>query len=411
MLKPKLVSIGTADNPRFQVPGIPVYIRRVPMSQKWQIRIYLTDLKRDVQFSAKTADLDKAYDIAMNRYYDCCGKIQRGEPIFEVLFKEVTAKWLVEWLQKEQIKLQVSSHMAHAYKSSCKGLLNYFGEHGINKIDSNVCEEYIITLIESEMSKVNIERRRYTFNKIMEWAKEKKYFTGNIIPQIIVPKNYKDAENRTPFETGEMDHLIAKSIEWSHLATNDGDDVWVYRRALTFLIRFMWATGCRTNDIIYLKWKYIKYDDKRATWKGVVGNSLDSFIAISMRGKMREGKNKTKCRTSTAPMSLMPHLEAYKAFAHAFGNGQDDLVFPTAPRSSLKYDRMFKEFTEWCGMRNDANGKPRTLYSIRPTYITEQLRLNKDTYKVAKQVGNTVQTIEKSYSHLLGRDLADELYD
>ena len=39
---------------------------------------------------------------------------------------------------KEQIKLQVSSHMAHAYKSSCKGLLNYFGEHGINKIDSNV---------------------------------------------------------------------------------------------------------------------------------------------------------------------------------------------------------------------------------------------------------------------------------
>ena len=62
-------------------------------------------------------------------------------------------------------------------------------------------------------------------------------------------------------------------------------------------------------------------------------------------------------------------------------------------------------------MRNDANGKPRTLYSIRPTYITEQLRLNKDTYKVAKQVGNTVQTIEKSYSHLLGRDLADELYD
>ena len=87
-------------------------------------------------------------------------------------------------------------------------------------------------------------------------------------------------------------------------------------------------------------------------------------------------------------------------------------VFRLADGTVTKYlCQTFKKFLEDIGLLVDTKtGQERTLYCLRHTYATFQLvNNNVDMHTLAKQMGTSIQMLEKHYSHLTPRLRKDVL--
>jgi integrase len=72
--------------------------------------------------------------------------------------------------------------------------------------------------------------------------------------------------------------------------------------------------------------------------------------------------------------------------------GPTDLLFPKWPRD------LFNAILEEEKLRKDRDGKPRTAYSLRHTYICLRLLEGADIYQIAKNCRTSVEMIEKYYA-------------
>ncbi len=60
--------------------------------------------------------------------------------------------------------------------------------------------------------------------------------------------------------------------------------------------------------------------------------------------------------------------------------------------------KLFNNLLERTGLKLDRDGKPRTAYSLRHTYICMRLMENADIYQIAKNCRTSVEMIEKHYA-------------
>ena len=72
--------------------------------------------------------------------------------------------------------------------------------------------------------------------------------------------------------------------------------------------------------------------------------------------------------------------------------GSTDLIFPKWQREQ------FKTILEEENLRVDRDGRPRTAYSLRHTYICLRLLEGADIYQIAKNCRTSVEMIEKYYA-------------
>lgn len=70
----------------------------------------------------------------------------------------------------------------------------------------------------------------------------------------------------------------------------------------------------------------------------------------------------------------------------------NDLVFPG------NHIKLFNNLLERTGLKLDRDGKARTAYSLRHTYICMRLMEGADIYQVAKNCRTSVEMIEKHYA-------------
>jgi integrase len=69
--------------------------------------------------------------------------------------------------------------------------------------------------------------------------------------------------------------------------------------------------------------------------------------------------------------------------------GPTDLLFPKWPRD------LFNAILEEEKLRTDRDGRPRTAYSLRHTYICLRLLEGADIYQIARNCRTSVEMIEK----------------
>jgi integrase len=82
-------------------------------------------------------------------------------------------------------------------------------------------------------------------------------------------------------------------------------------------------------------------------------------------------------------------------------NGQESSCRPTQPTDRLfpKWQReLFKTILQEENLRFDRDGRPRTAYSLRHTYICLRLMEGADIYQIAKNCRTSVEMIEKYYA-------------
>ena len=159
--------------------------------------------------------------------------------------------------------------------------------------------------------------------------------------------------------------------------------VWTRTVAYNYML-IMTNTGMRTMEARNLRWRDI---NERTDSHG------RRFVVINVRAK-------GKFRELVAPQNVADYLARIREVSKA--TGHDDFVFTTfkGKHCVSLYLSVIRDFLVESKLLTSSSGSERSAYCFRHTYATFRLMEGIDVYFLAKQMGTSVQMIEKHYGHI-----------
>jgi hypothetical protein len=125
------------------------------------------------------------------------------------------------------------------------------------------------------------------------------------------------------------------------------------------------------------------------------------ILEIEVRGKVGFGP----CKSMPGAVRVYERLAARpKPVRKVDVDGADraELPAPSDPVFPGHHLKLFNGILERTGLKLDREGKPRTAYSLRHTYICMRLMQGADIYQIAKNCRTSVEMIQKFYaSHIM----------
>ena len=150
----------------------------------------------------------------------------------------------------------------------------------------------------------------------------------------------------------------------------------VYENLHDFVL-FMVNTGIRPDEAIGLQYRDIKVITDP--------DSGDEILEITVRGKRGTGYCKSM------PGAVRPFRRVQKRS----GATEKMPIFPKLP------NQLFDKLLHELDLKEDREGNPRTIYSLRHTYISLRLMERANIYELAKNCRTSVEMIQKYYaSHI-----------
>ncbi len=126
--------------------------------------------------------------------------------------------------------------------------------------------------------------------------------------------------------------------------------------------------------------------------------SRESILEIEVRGTWGIGWRKSM------PGAVKPYERLRDRIRPVCGKDKqssETIVKAPQPTDLLllgNYLKMFNDLLEAQNLKLDRNGKPRTAYSLRHTYICLRLMEGADVYAIAKNCRTSAEMIEKLYA-------------
>jgi integrase len=145
-------------------------------------------------------------------------------------------------------------------------------------------------------------------------------------------------------------------------------------------VQFLFSTGCRTGEVIGLKWKHVK-DDCTTAW---IGESLSRGV--------RKATKTNRSRTIELPSSVVALLKDLRPISF----DPEALVF-TSPTGKAIDDHNFRN-RAWKTVLTQVGVPYRKPYTTRSTLISHALDKGMNPVTVAQLTGHDVETLYANYS-------------
>jgi integrase len=188
-------------------------------------------------------------------------------------------------------------------------------------------------------------------------------------------------------------------------------------------------TGARPGkELLDLKWADVTYTDLFIKELGGFETNDDGSIELDQEGKPirktetneelyllvrgKTGERNVFARTATVnalkriamrnyPLTEFPALWL-KSFLDDKRKTTEKVFVLTDGKGPTSFQNLFEDYLTHCGILfSKSSGKKRVFYSLRHTYATQMLEVNKTPiHTLAIQMGTSVGMIEKHYSHL-----------
>lgn len=371
-----------------------VVLYRRANSNRWQARFKLPDNTWH-RISTKRSNLAEAKRVASEEYDRARFRKADGIPAISKRFRDV-AKLCVALMDKEIaagkgiVSFKDYKHFIENY------LIPFFGSKHIDNIsqqDIAAFEVWRKTKMNRTPSKSTMLNHNAALNRVFQTAIDEGWVTKSKVP-ILSAANGRKSKRRPDFTPQEWRKLVAHFPAWIEKAQT------VRNREMRELLRdhvlILANSGIRAGTEAHnLKWKQI-------TW--FVGADKQRYLSIAVSGKVgsRELIARHGCETFLSRIqSRFPELKSM-TFDELLKSGCEDYVFrlPNGNRTTELY-KVFHQFLVDIDLLKDKHGESRTLYSLRHTYATSRLVVDKvPIHQLAKQMGTSVAMIEKHYSHL-----------
>ncbi|MGA8087814.1 MAG: site-specific integrase [Terracidiphilus sp.] len=377
--------------------GGKVHVYKRPNSSSWQCATYLAGRNR--RTTTKEDSLSKAKEFAEDWYLQLRGKLRDGELKTGKLFRDAAKLYLREFDIMTQG--QRSAKYASGQHARANGyLIPFFGSMVLPEITAGKVNEYRVHRLEESKALRGKPPARSTMHQ-----------------EIVTLRQIF----KTALRHGWVDHLPDFSAPYraspkiSHRAWFSPEEYRQLYEATRKRVqdpkqpRFRWEAEQLHDYVLFSANTGLRPDEaRRLQFRDVTviedEGSGQTILEIEVRGKRGVGY----CKSTTGAVHPFERLKARlrpdggpgragsRTASMANGEwhapGPTDLLFPKWPRE------LFNAILEEEKLRTDRDGRPRTAYSLRHTYICLRLLEGADIYQIAKNCRTSVEMIEKYYA-------------
>jgi integrase len=392
----------------FAMPGggrIKLYKREHLSNQYWYARIKVPNAPKYKVLSTKTAILVDAKPWAKSKYNELCLQVMAGGSLVTRTFKQVFEQW------KNHEANGGTTKNGGSWESTIERIesyaLGYFGPKRIDQIGEAEFTDYWNwrrhNFNKKPPSNDTLRRERTCILPVFKFALSKGYIMR--VPETNAPKSR--GKRRATFTGAEWERLKKASHEWVKdsigLATHRD------RFVASNYFHVLAETGLRIGELRELRWK----DLFEVEEKDENGQSL-AFLACRVDGK-----------TGEREVIFQPVARICVGGMHVFRTGELRLDNPEVPREGPDEDepvfchpdgRPIKEFKhsfqsllKFAEVPIHAKQGPRSPYSFRHLYATKRLSQETSPFLLAKQMGTSVEMLEKHYGQVMTPTVARQI--
>ncbi|WP_171122052.1 MULTISPECIES: tyrosine-type recombinase/integrase [unclassified Ruegeria] len=360
-------------------------------SDNWYARLTLDNGKRIVK-STKTDDLEEAKERAIELYHDTKARIANNLPAQTRKFKHV-AEYAIKRMQ-DALENGTGKQAYKDYISALRiWLIPYFGKTDVDKIDMPALKAFDAWRTDANkkpFSQSGINNHNAALNRVFDEAVLQKWLVQSMRPTLL-NKGVK-SESRGSFTDAEYKKIYTALRGWHKKTSNK--KAAATREVLRNYVLFLANTGVRHGtEALGLRWQNIEWQT----------SGEERYLVVNVDGKTR--KRAAVARDTVEgyldrQSKLNPNL-SYDSFAQLIAAKSDEHVFTTrlgqvANIASLR--RAFEPLLDDLGLKVGADGKARTLYSLRHYYATRDLKRGITTHALSRQLGNSTTMVDKYYS-------------
>jgi len=404
--KPASMDHETVISDKFRTTPIPESITKITglptsailykcaASSYWQFRVFLEGAQR--KRSTKQVELLKAKDAAKVIYAEMLLSVHAGETkakpssakTLQVIANSLWAKNETRMLNAELNKSKVSNDKS-VYERHIKP---FFANTDVKKIDTDMLDEFKSHLAKQKLKPATQLSYINIVMALLKQAQIKKYITH--VP--LKPKVRVDDEARGYFDDADYEKLIttAKSVvgQQYEFKSKEGN---VYRRItitgeLPLLIEFMVNTYVRPTDIAMLRHKHVHEVEQQGI----------KFIELRHPATKRHNNHMMGSEQSFTSYFF---VKSYQK-KHSKAEEQDFLFAPDMENRDTALDMLATQFTavlEMAQLRQDDQGKSRTMYSLRHTAIVRSIHKGLAIELIAANSRTSSEMIRRFYgSHV-----------
>lgn len=371
-----------------------LYVYLQNNSKRWYARFVLYG--KWYSKATKEVDLDKAKDRARLIYVEYKYKAENNLLVNSKRFKDV-AEQTIKHLKIELDKGTGKPSYKDYIQAIQKYHIPYFDRIYITSIDQEKIREFDKWRFEFNgrlLAKSTLLTHNAALNMVFKEAIDRKWMIPAQVPNLS-SKDGEAGKRRASFTEEEYSKAYDTVLE---MVSNSRKDVTrQIRELLASYMDFCVNTGIRPGT-----------EMEAITW----GDIEMTRQAHNVRFKIKVRKGKTSKLTGTRTVVARDEIwDCIDELRERFPNRKpSDKVFVLEngnPTNELGV--AFRKALEECRLKDSSDG-PRTLYSLRHSYITWQL-LRRDLRLdiLAKQCGTSVAMIEQHYSHVVPSMFEEEL--
>ncbi|WP_426422518.1 site-specific integrase [Bradyrhizobium genosp. A] len=365
--------------------------------------------------STKEEDLPQAKQFAEDWYLALRGKSRAGllSKKREKTFQDAADIFTDEYetiTQGERSKKWVDGHQIRLKLH----LLPFFGPMGLSEINEGTAQEYRVFRMTGKKpgakaakpdesapphkppARSTLHDETVTLRLVLKAAVRKKWIAH--VPDLSPPyKGSGKIEHRPWFSLEEYKRLYKATGQYARQPIRDRFR-WDAEQLHDFVV-FMANTGLRPDEAKNLQHRDIEMVKDEATGelileidvrgkRGVgycksMPGAVKAYQRLLNRGKWEPQGRKPRNEKEKARLPGPPPLKLPEP---------TDLVFPG------DHSGLFNKILEQENLKFDREGKPRTAYSLRHTYICLRLIEGADIYALAKNCRTSVEMIQKFYA-------------
>ena len=425
-----------------EILGGKVQLYRRANSKFWWCATRLGGKQR--RKTTKKESLKLAEDFATDWYLTLQGKVRTGDLEPEKLFDEAADVFLTEY--RAITKGQRSLKWTDGHEARLRlHLRPFFGKTKLSEINAGMGQDYRVHRMETGNSSRSGKHRKakawpdqsvshavtqvkkrgratkeerpikpparstlhdefVTLNLVLKTAARRGWLEH--LPDLTAPYNLQTKVAHRPWFSPDEYKLLYETTREN--AANPGQPQYQWHaEQLHDKVLFLGNTGLRPDEI---EARNLLHRDVHIVTDHVTGQRI---LEIEVRGKRGVGFCKSM------PGAVHPYERMLNRSKQTRGkqkrnrskknpNPMLELEYPQPndPVFPQRHTKMFNEMLAKADLKTDREGKPRTFYSLRHTYICLRLMEGADIYQVAKNCRTSVEMIEKHYAAHI-KDLID----
>lgn len=376
----------------------------------WQCRVKLKDGSWH-RVSTGEYEVEEATDKALEIHHDMRSLARLNLPQVSKTFRSAARIAINDMKRKlEEGRSESKVVFTHYIAALEQYFIPYFGDYHVDKLNTARMNDFdqwrLEKMNKSEMTQSTLNTHNSAIGRVFKIAIEQGWMTDSQKPSLTIKG--KKGKTRPFFSRTDYSIMVRRLRHWAEsgyanrkTSTNQfvpkkkiRENTAMIRELLRDYVLMLANTGARHGtEMMNVKWKNIQW---------FVDKNGIKYIEIYVDGK-------TGPRTLIARHRVATHLKriqsrfadlAEMSFDELLRKRVDEYVFRLRDGSQTNaMDKNFQQYLERLNLLYGGDGsEKRTLYSLRHTYATFALEDGVPIAILAKQMGTSVQMIQKHYS-------------